>query len=58
MKTAVLESVPTTWDDVRDGAFFRLVAALFHPDVLLGATVLLASYDATEFAAGARASAS
>ena len=45
MKTAVLESVPTTWDDARDGAFFRLVADVFHPDFLLGATVLLGSYD-------------
>ena len=49
MKTTLVESVPATWDDARDGTFFRLVADLFHPDVLLGATVLLASYDADEF---------
>lgn len=39
------EQIPTTWSDERDGAFFHLVANLFRPAFLAGATVLLASYD-------------
>jgi hypothetical protein len=42
---AVLEAVPTTWDDDRDERFFRLVHDAFSPAFLLGGTVLLASYD-------------
>ena len=40
-----IESVPTAWDDERDTAFFRIVAALFDPAFCLGAGVLLASAD-------------
>jgi hypothetical protein len=41
-------SLVTTWDDQRDEAFFRCVAALFTPAYTAGATVLLASYDHDE----------
>ena len=40
-----LESVPDTWDDVRDAAFFTMASRLFSPAFAAGATVLLASYD-------------
>ena len=33
------------WDAARDGNFFRIVAGLFPPRFLAGASVLLASYD-------------
>ncbi len=46
MNTTRVEAVPLTWDEARDGAFFRLTGRLFAPHVCLGATVLLASYDA------------
>jgi hypothetical protein len=39
------ETIPTTWDDVRDTAFFRVVAGVFDETFLYGAGVLLASYD-------------
>ena len=39
------ESLYTTWDDVRDGEFYRIVADLFCPAFLAGASALLASYD-------------
>jgi hypothetical protein len=45
---AVVETVPAAWDDERDTTFFRIVVGLFSPAVTLGATVLLASYDAVE----------
>jgi hypothetical protein len=45
MSTCRRETAPGPWDDVRDTAFFRITAGLFAPDVCLGATVLLASYD-------------
>lgn len=37
-------AAPHSWD-ASDETFFRLVCAVFPPDHLLGATVLLASYD-------------
>ncbi len=40
------ESVPTTWDDVRDGQFFRLVCHVLDAHLLEAATSLLASNDA------------
>lgn len=39
------ESIPTTWDDERDTAFFRITASLFPCEFTYGAGVLLASYD-------------
>jgi len=41
----IVETVPTAWDDDRDGRFFRLVHDAFSPAFLLGGTVLLSSYD-------------
>jgi hypothetical protein len=41
----VRELVPVVWDDVRDLAFFHLTAAVFSCQFVLGASVLLASYD-------------
>jgi hypothetical protein len=38
------ESVPTVWS-TDDESFFRAVADVFAPSFLLGAGVLLASYD-------------
>jgi hypothetical protein len=35
---------PTGWSSA-DEAFFRIVGELFRPAVLMGASVLLASYD-------------
>jgi hypothetical protein len=43
-------SLVTTWDDRRDEAFFRCVAAVFPAAYTSGATVLLASYDHDETA--------
>ena len=40
-----LESVPTVWDDIRDGQFFRIVCHLLDAHLLEGATSLLASND-------------
>lgn len=40
-----IESVPTTWDDARDGAFFRIVAHLLHADLVEAASCLLAAND-------------
>ncbi|MCU1594186.1 MAG: hypothetical protein JWO12_1578 [Frankiales bacterium] len=39
------ESVPTTWDDVRDGQFFRIVCHLLEAHALEGASALLAFND-------------
>jgi hypothetical protein len=39
------ETIPTTWDAVRDTAFFRIVAGLFDDAFVYGAGVLLGSYD-------------
>jgi len=40
-----IESVPTTWDDVRDGQFFRIVSHLLDCHVVEAATSLLAAND-------------
>ncbi|MDQ1626743.1 MAG: hypothetical protein QOI54_487 [Actinomycetota bacterium] len=49
MSTTLSVAVPAgaVWSGA-DEAFFRLVAAVFPPALLLGATVLLASYDPEE----------
>jgi hypothetical protein len=39
------ESIPTTWDDEHDTAFFRITASLFPGDFTYGAGVLLGGYD-------------
>lgn len=39
------ETVPAAWS-AADETFFRVVRDLFAPSYLLGASVLLASYDA------------
>jgi hypothetical protein len=41
----VIESVPTTWDDVADVAFFRIVGHLLDAPFLEGASGLLAEND-------------
>jgi hypothetical protein len=43
--TSTLETVPQTWDDAADRTFFTVVARLFTPEFLYGASVLLASFD-------------
>lgn len=43
--TSTLESVPTTWDDARDSAFFRVVTHLLAAGWLEGASGLLAAND-------------
>ncbi len=40
-----METIPTTWQDARDGEFFRLTATTFSTSFTAGAGVLLASYD-------------
>jgi len=45
MNANTRETVPQTWDDSRDVAFFRCVDGLFAADYLYGSSVLLASYD-------------
>ena len=40
-----IESVPTTWDDVRDGQFFRLVHHVLDQRVVEGGSCLLAAND-------------
>lgn len=45
MNTATLETIPSTWDDQRDEAFFRITRALFSVSFTFGAGVLLSSYD-------------
>ena len=42
------DTVPSTWDDARDGEFFRIVSDLFSPSFTAGAGVLLASYDSDD----------
>jgi hypothetical protein len=39
------ETLPTTWDDERDSAFFTITARLFSTEFTFGAGVLLATYD-------------
>jgi len=40
------ESVPTTWDDVRDGQFFRIVCHVLDARLLEAASCLLSANDA------------
>lgn len=42
---SALESVPTTWDDVRDVSFFRIVAHLLDAHTVEAGTILLAAND-------------
>jgi len=44
------ETLPDTWDEARDAAFFRVVSTLFSPDFLYSASVLLATYDESPIA--------
>ena len=39
------EAVPTTWDDVRDAEFFRIVGHVLDAHFLEGASSLLAAND-------------
>jgi hypothetical protein len=41
-----IESVPSTWDDVRDGQFFRIVSHVLAARVLEAASMLLGANDA------------
>ena len=45
MATYGTEDLPSSWDDDRDTAFFRITASLFSPEFTFGSSVLLASYD-------------
>ena len=45
MTHRTLETIPVTWSDEHDGAFFALVRDLFPPTFTSGATALLSSYD-------------
>ena len=45
MATYGTEDIPSSWDDDRDTAFFKITASLFSPSFTYGASVLLASYD-------------
>ena len=47
MATYGTEDIPSSWDDDRDSAFFRITASLFSTEFMYGASVLLASYDET-----------
>jgi hypothetical protein len=40
-----IESVPTTWDDARDGQFFRIVSHVLDARFMEGASCLLAAND-------------
>jgi hypothetical protein len=40
-----IESVPTIWDDTRDGAFFRIVSHALDARLLEAASSLLAAND-------------
>jgi hypothetical protein len=40
-----IESVPTTWDDARDGTFFRVTLHALDARFLEAGTVLLAAND-------------
>jgi hypothetical protein len=48
MDTTGIETIPTSWDEERDGRFFRLTASLFPSEFCAGAGALLASYDRDE----------
>ena len=39
------ESIPTTWDDARDSAFFRITARLLDARTVEAASALLAAND-------------
>jgi hypothetical protein len=56
MAATAIETIPATWDDVRDTAFFRVTTSLFSGEFTYGAGVLLASYD-DEFDAAVASSA-
>jgi hypothetical protein len=43
-----IESIPQTWNDETDTAFFTIVARLFSTEFTYGASVLLASFDSSE----------
>ena len=45
MNIVRIETVPQTWDDQIDTAFFTLTARVFSAEFLYGAGVLLASFD-------------
>lgn len=45
MSTIRTETVPQTWNDETDPAFFTVTARLFSAAFTLGASVLLASFD-------------
>ena len=45
MATYGTADLPSSWDDDRDTAFFRITASLFSTAFTFGASVLLASYD-------------
>ena len=45
MATYGTEDIPSSWNDARDTAFFRITASLFSTALTFGASVLLASYD-------------
>ena len=49
---STFESIPETWDDKRDSAFFRIVCAVFPANFVAGAGTLLASYDDVVVAMG------
>jgi hypothetical protein len=40
-----IETIPTTWDDVRDGQFFRITAHVLDARLVEAATTLLAAND-------------
>jgi hypothetical protein len=40
-----IESLPSTWDDVRDVQFFRIVSHVLEARVVEGASSLLAAND-------------
>lgn len=45
MSVNYIETIPQTWDDQTDTAFFTIVARLFTPEFAYGASVLLATFD-------------
>ncbi|MBV9872512.1 MAG: hypothetical protein JO214_18010 [Frankiaceae bacterium] len=45
MSAIDVERIPTTWDDSRDDAFFRIAAQIFPPTFVEIAGALLASFD-------------
>lgn len=55
--TARIESVPQTWNDETDSAFFTIVARLFCADFAYGAGVLLATFDSSDAATSGEATA-